>query len=123
MTATTDVITPDAVTRYVGDADGKFFCLNARTGDLMWSVQTAPSINGQSCVLSPAVYDEVVFVPSGTVMHAYAATTGSELYTIAVNGTAMYPATTLDGMLYFGTHDANPDPSYLLSFALGGGGG
>jgi outer membrane protein assembly factor BamB len=44
---------------YCGGADGKLYCLEARTGRLRWKFETKGPITG-----TPLVFDDIVYIGS-----------------------------------------------------------
>lgn len=96
---------------FFGSGSGNFYCLDSKTGNMIWKFQTAGVIHD-----SPAVYDgKVYFGGWDTYLHALDIRTGKEIWkfktgidTTYHNQTGIQSSPMIsDNMIYFGCRDAN----------------
>ena len=84
---------------YIGDGDGKMFCLNAADGDKVWEFQTEGPIEGSACVVEGLV----VFGSGDGFVYALDATTGKERWKFTVDDDTIESAPTVAlGRGFFG---------------------
>ena len=68
---------------YVGSADGRLYCINASTGNIIWTFTANGKIDS-----SPAVADGVVYFATNTrvgTVYALFASTGEEIWSYSLN--------------------------------------
>jgi len=81
---------------------GKVYCLDADTGDFIWSFKP----DWGNFYTSPAVVNGLVYVTSSRGTYCLNATTGDEIWNRGIAGEYSSPAVS-DGKVYFGTGDGH----------------
>lgn len=91
---------------YVGADNGKWYALNAGSGALLWSYQTA---SGTCCTgPSPAIANGVVYFGSQDgLVYALNASTGAKLWSYQTGALIEPPPTIVNGVVYIGSTDGN----------------
>jgi len=88
-------------TVYIGSWDGRFYALDAATGDKLWEFQTGAPVES-----SPAVQNGVVFFGSNDGrLYALDAATGEKLWDFNTKYAVKSIPTLADGIVYFGSDD------------------
>jgi uncharacterized repeat protein (TIGR02543 family) len=89
---------------FVGADDGKFYCLNATTGQVLWS-QTL--FTGAWVWCSPAVANGLVYIGCNDgKLHALYANNGTQKWESAAGSSIQSSPVVVDGVVYFGASDS-----------------
>jgi len=102
---------------YVGSDNRQLYCLNADSGEVVWTFTAACELFASPVVAGGRVYlGEGLHHSSNAKLYCLDAATGGKIWEFATAGHIEFSPTLFDGKLYFG---AGPDGIYCVD-ALGG---
>jgi len=84
---------------YVGAEDGKLHCVDARTGQGIWTFQTGAAIWSSPCVVD----GKVIFGSRDFHLYCLDAATGKELWKVKLDGRIISSPCIVDGTIWIGT--------------------
>ncbi len=86
---------------YVGAADGAFYALDARNGDVVWKVATQDIVHGQACVTASAI----AFGSDDGALRVVEAQTGKLIWKLQTGGRITGQPTSDERYFYVGSGD------------------
>jgi len=117
---------------YFGSGEKKAYCIDCKTGELIWEFKTEESewmkeyATGEDRIISTpaAAYDMVYFGSWNNTIYALDADTGSEIWTFLTGDKTISSPAVADGMVYLGCMDGHfycfdSDGNILGDFKLG----
>lgn len=84
---------------YVGGADTKLHCVDARTGQAIWTFKTGASVWSSPCVVD----DKVIFGSMDAHLYCLDARTGQEIWRQKADGRFLSSPCIVDGHIWIGT--------------------
>lgn len=84
---------------YVGGADTRLHCVNAKTGDSIWTFKTGSAIWSSPCVVD----GKVIFGGIDNKMYMLDAASGQEIWSMRTSGRVLSSPCIVDGHIWIGT--------------------